>query len=74
MDYMQDIMNRKNSPVIRNGKLVTSKSDSDNHGLGMSIVLDMVRQNRGDMNYIFSGDVFKVTILLPKSEGNLKST
>ena len=64
----------KNSPVIRNGKLVTSKSDSDNHGLGMSIVLDMVRQNRGDMNYTFSGDVFKVTILLPKSEGNLKST
>jgi signal transduction histidine kinase len=58
----------KNSPVIRNGKLVTSKSDSDNHGLGMSIVLDMVRKNKGDMNYTFSGDVFKVTILLPKSE------
>ncbi len=60
----------KNAPVTRNGRLVTSKKDSNSHGLGMTIVLDMVNQNKGDLNYTFSEGVFKVTILLPKSESD----
>lgn len=48
----------------RNGKLLTSKADRKNHGMGMKIIEDTVKKYDGELKYWKEGNCFTVTAVL----------
>ena len=49
---------------IKNNKLLTTKVNSDEHGIGMSSIYNSVKKFNGEMIYSYDKDIFKVEILL----------
>lgn len=49
---------------IENGKLVTSKLDKKNHGLGLKNIESVLDKYNGDMKYSYTDDYFMVDILM----------
>ncbi|WP_455618599.1 GHKL domain-containing protein [Eisenbergiella sp.] len=45
-------------------KLLTSKEDKENHGLGLDSVKDMIKKYNGDMKIICDNSIFTEDILL----------
>lgn len=53
------------SPRKKNGKLVTSKKDSEFHGVGLINVSEVCERYGGDFHYSYDNSIFTVRILLP---------
>lgn len=53
------------SPQKKNGKLITSKKDSEFHGVGLINVSEICERYGGDFHYSYDNSVFTVRILLP---------
>ncbi len=54
----------ESAPVIRNGKLITSKQDSLQHGWGIQSVETAVKKYQGTMKYEYSNSIFTVSVML----------
>lgn len=48
----------------RNGEFLTDKKDTENHGIGLKIVHDIVDRYHGDVEIVVREDRFEVTVLL----------
>ena len=46
------------------GNLVTTKSDSENHGIGISSIKNAVLKYDGIVNILTNNNIFKIQILL----------
>lgn len=53
------------SPMKKNGRLVTSKEDSEFHGVGLLNVSDVCERYGGDFHYTYDNSIFTVRIMLP---------
>ncbi len=53
------------SPMKKNGRLVTSKKDSEFHGVGLLNVSDVCERYGGDFHYTYDNSIFTVRIMLP---------
>lgn len=61
------ISNRINENIlISNPKLITTKKDKLNHGVGLSIVNDIVKKYDGTISFYMDNGYFNVNIRLPK--------
>lgn len=54
----------KNAPEFQNGKLLSSKEDTINHGYGIQIMEEIVKYYEGYISYDFKHDQFLLQILL----------
>lgn len=52
-------------PVIKRGKLITSKSNASHHGLGTENIRDIVTKYRGEIRFDFDDEIFSVRIIMP---------
>jgi len=53
------------SPMKKNGRLVTSKKDSEFHGVGLLNVSEVCERYSGDFYYTYDNSIFTVRIMLP---------
>ncbi|MGG7058996.1 sensor histidine kinase [Clostridium tertium] len=61
------ISNKINENIlISNPKLITTKKDKLNHGVGLSIVNDIVKKYDGTISFYMDDGYFNVNIALPK--------
>lgn len=61
------ISNKINENIlISNPKLITTKKDKLNHGIGLSIVNDIVKKYDGTISFYMDDGYFNVNIALPK--------
>ncbi len=54
-----------NKPVEKNGKLITTKKDSNGHGLGLTNVIETVEKHNGEVHYSYTENIFTIDILIP---------
>ena len=53
-------------PVIKNGRIATSKADKNLHGFGLQVIKDCVKKYHGDMNFSYDeiAHTFSVALTL----------
>ena len=54
-----------NTPVMKGGLPATSKSDADNHGMGLRSVKSIVEKYNGTLSLQFDNNIYTVCILFP---------
>lgn len=63
------VINCENSigekPVMKRGKLVTSKNNTSHHGIGTENIKDIVAKYQGDVRFDFDEEVFSVRVIMP---------
>ncbi len=52
-------------PVIKRGKLVTSKNNNSQHGIGTENIKDIVTKYRGEVRFDFDDEMFCVRVVMP---------
>lgn len=52
-------------PVVKRGKLITSKSNSSQHGIGTENIKDIVTKYRGEVRFDFDEEMFRVRVVMP---------
>lgn len=52
-------------PIEQNGKLITTKKDSNKHGIGLTNVIDTVKNHNGEVHYSYGENIFTIEILVP---------
>lgn len=57
----------KENILITNPKLDTTKKDKLNHGIGLSIVDDIIKKYNGTISFYIDNGYFSVNIVLPKN-------
>lgn len=64
--YCKVKISNSSLPVARGkfGNLVTSKSDSKNHGIGMSAIVEVVEKYNGEYDYNYSNGFFTFSCIL----------
>ena len=61
------ISNRTDDNILTNNpKLITTKKDKVNHGIGLSIVDDIVKKYGGTISFYMDSGYFNVNIIIPK--------
>ena len=55
----------KEKPKLKNGRLVTTKSDKSLHGIGLTNVIEVCEKYGGECSYSFEKELFTINILLP---------
>ena len=54
-----------NEILMKNGDLISTKTDSGNHGIGLRNVRNSVENYNGEFHYTYDNNIFTVRILLP---------
>ena len=68
-DYFNVIIKNSYSGEIKKsvtGEFLTSKEDKKNHGIGMSIINKIVKENAGKIDFFINDNEFIVNLALPK--------
>ncbi len=52
-------------PVLKRGKLLTSKSNTSHHGIGSENIKDIVAKYRGEVRFDFDEDMFSIRVVMP---------
>ena len=47
-----------------NGRILTTKENKDNHGIGLLSVQKVIEKYKGTMNVDYSGKIFSVSIIM----------
>jgi sensor histidine kinase regulating citrate/malate metabolism len=50
---------------MKRGKLLTSKNNASNHGIGTENIKDIVAKYQGDVRFDFDDDMFSVRVIMP---------
>ncbi len=53
------------TPLIKDGKIVTSKKEKERHGIGLKSIEATCKRLNGQMHYDFDESVFELRILIP---------
>ncbi len=63
------VINCENSfgekPVMKRGKLMTSKKNASHHGIGTENIKEIVAKYRGEVRFDFDEEIFSVRIVMP---------
>lgn len=63
--FSYEITNRKNNMILeQKGRLKSDKEETENHGLGLSNVREMVEKYNGTLDISYTEDTFTVTVLI----------
>lgn len=66
-DYVIAIQNPIEWKIEMNGtQFVTSKKDKTTHGFGTKNMIQVIKQYKGTLDFLVTGDSFRVEIVLPK--------
>jgi sensor histidine kinase regulating citrate/malate metabolism len=55
----------RSNPLKEEGKLITTKTDKEKHGIGSKLVKSVADRNNGYLEYNCSKDIFEVVFMIP---------